>query len=277
MANKDDKRSRAYNDDKRELLKLKQGLINEEESSIKEEENGYGDKVNYEVVGVKNKVANFFYHYKWHVIIITFFVALAAFLVITTVLKEKGDIRVLGFSKDPDISSSLYYKSRDLELALEQFTPDFDNNGYTHVEFFYMNLNEEQDINYYYVNQSKLFSEVGTGVAQIYIADRELLLDIMGNQTEAESFVDLSRLYPDDPNVVDKYYYRVKGSSLADAAMYVESCPEDMFIAVRSESFSSYNQTDEAETAENHSRAIEVMDNIVKGIKVSEKESSETD
>lgn len=273
MSKKDDNRSRAYNDDKRELLKLKQGLI-EESESIKEEEHGYGDKAVYEVVGVKNKVSNFFYHYKWHVIVITFITAIAAFLIITTVIRENGDVRVLAFAKNTNTAASLYYKSNDFELALEQYTKDYDENGYTHVELFYMNMSEDQDYNYYYTNQTKLFSEVSSGTAQMYIADREMLSEILGSQTESEAYTDLSELYPDNPNIVDKYYFKVKGSSLAASAMYVEGCPEDMYIAIRNEEFKGYNQISGKQISENHARAMEILDNIIKGSKVTADEAA---
>lgn len=269
MSQKDDNRSKAYNDDKRELLKLKQGLI-EESDTIKEEKNGYGDKGVYEVVGIKNKVSNFFYHYKWHVIVIAFIIAVASFLIITTVTRQRGDIRVLAFAKDPDTASSLYYKTNDFELALEQFSEDYDDNGYTHTEFYFMNMGENQDYNYYFTNQTKLFSEVATGTAQIYIADREMMTEVIGDQTEEEAYVDLSAIYPNEPNIVDKYYFKVKGSHLAEAAMYVEGCPDNMYIAIRSKGFRGYNQISDEELAEKHSRAMEVLDNIIAGRKVVE-------
>lgn len=269
MSNKDDNRSKAYNDDKRELLKLKQGLI-EESETIKEEKNGYGDKGVYEVVGFKNKVSNFFYHYKWHVGVTIFIVALASFLIITTVIREIGDIRVLAFAKASDTTESITFKTKDFELAFEQFSKDYDDNGYIHTEFYFMNMGENQDYNYYFANQTKLFSEVATGTAQIYIADREMLTEVIGDQTEGEAYVDLSELYPDEPNIVDKYYFKIKGSNLADAAMYVEGCPEDMYLAIRSESFNSYNQISKDKLLENHSRALEVLDNIIAGRKPGE-------
>lgn len=264
MSKKDDNRSKAYNDDKRELLKLKQGLI-EESDTIKEEVNGYGDKGTYEVVGIKNKVSNFFYHYKWHVIVIAFIAVVTSFLIITTVTSEKGDIRVLAFAKDPDTVGSVAFKTKDFELAFEGFSEDYDDNGYIHTEFYYMNMGENQDYNYYFANQTKLFSEVASGTAQIYMADREMLSEVIGDQTEEEAYVDLSELYPDEPNIVDRYYFKVKGSRLAEAAMYVEGCPENMYIAIRSVDFKSYNQISGDKLAENHSRALEVLDKIING------------
>ena len=258
----------SYNDDKRELLKLKQGLI-EESETIKElphEEN-----INYEVKGAGKKIANFFYHYKIHIVLITFFVAVAAFLTYSVLSREKADIRVLVFGENPDTTASLFFKINDFETAFEQYTPNFDKNGYTHVEIFSMNMNPQQDSNYYMANQAKLFGELKSGIAQLYAADRSSLKSIIGEQKESQAFVDLSALYPDDPNVVDNYYYKIKGSSFADALMYMEGCPDDLYIAIRSSDFQGVNAYDD-EMAENHRRALEVFDNIVKDRKMTTEE-----
>ena len=79
----------SYQEDKRELLKLKQGLI-EESEQIHEEE-----KPVYQVHGAFKKIENFFYHYKWHVVVGLFAIVVLSFLVVSTLTKEKGDIRVI--------------------------------------------------------------------------------------------------------------------------------------------------------------------------------------
>lgn len=255
----------SYNDDKRELLKLKQGIITE--SDIIKEEGASADKAHYEVKGFKKKIANFLYLYKWQLIVIVFFAVIAFFLIYTTVSKEKADIRVLIFSGDQEISSSLYFKSHDIELALERYTPDFDGNKNVHADAYYIDMYPGQDGTYHTINQTKLMSEVGMATAQLYIADREQLSVILGDQEESKGFEDLSALYPDDPQIVDKYYYKIKGSSFAETALYVEGCPDDLYIAVRSNEFSGYAKVEDS-TLENHRRALEVLDNIVNDNKV---------
>lgn len=258
----------SYNDDKRELLKLKQGLI-EESDTIKElphEEN-----INYEVKGAGKKIANFFYHYKIHIVLITFFAAVTIFLTYSLITREQGDVRVLVFAENPDTTASVFFKINDFETAFEQYTPNFDENGYTHVEVFPINMNPQQDSNYYMSNQAKLFGELKSGIAQLYAADRSSLELITGDQEESQAFVDLSALYPDDPNVVDSYYYKVKGTSFADALMYMEGCPEDLYIAIRSSDFKGINPYND-EMAENHRRALEVFDNIINDRKITTEE-----
>lgn len=260
----------SYNDDKRELLKLKQGIITESET-IKEE-GAAADKAHYEVKGARKKIANFFYHYKWHLAVILFFAVVGFFLVYTTLSKEREDIRVLAFAENEEVSGYLYYKIGDLELALEQYTDDYDKNGEVHAELYYMDMNIGQDGTYYMINQTKLMSEVGLAKAQLYIADRSQLEVILGDQEESRGFEDLSALYPDDPQVTDKYYYKVKGSAFAKTVGNSESCPDDLYIAVRSNSFSGYAKLDDG-TLENHRRALEVLDNIVKDNKINDAEN----
>ena len=250
----------SYNDDKRELLKLKQGIITESET-IKEE-NAAADKKHYEVKGFKNKIANFFYLYKWQFVLVLFFAAVAAVLVYSTVSKEKADIRVLVFSGDKVISGDLYYKTHDIELAFEQHTEDFDNNGNVHTDTYYIDVSPQQDGTYHSINQTKLFSEIGLATAQIFLGDKAQLETVLGDQEKSSGFEDLSAMYPDDPQIVDKYYYKIKGSAFAEAARYAESCPDDLYMVIRSNKFSGYAKQDE-KIEECHRRALVVFDNII--------------
>ncbi len=59
----------------------------------------------------------------------------------------------------------------------------------------------------------------------------------------------------------------LKGSKLAEAAMYVESCPDDLYIVIRKEGFDGMNgYTDKM--AERHRRSLIVFDNIIKDNKI---------
>ena len=171
------------------------------------------------------------------------------------------------FSEDSEISGALYYKTHDIELALEQYTPDFDENKNIHTDVYYIDMAPNADGTLHQISQTKLMSEIGLANAQIYIADKAQLTTILGDQEESSGFENLSALYPDDPQIVDKYYYKVKGSPFAETALYVEGCPEDLYIAVRSNDFSGYAALSD-DILEYHRRALEVLDNIVNERKV---------
>lgn len=268
----------SYNDDKRELLKLKQGLI-EESKIIPVDEKGYGDKGKYEVKGVKNKIINFFYLYKIPIICVVFTAFILAFIIFSAASVEKEDLRVLMISSDSDICSTFLLKEKDYQAALEMYTPNYDGNDYIHVNNYSIDLSPKQDANYLYVNNTKLFSEISLDVAQIYIGDKKELINITltgegheeneideidTSNLEIKVYEDLSLLYPNDPHVVDKYFYQIKGTAFAEAALY-ENCPDNIYMVLRKK-----RENGDGKSAENHEKAAEVFDNIVKDNKVSE-------
>lgn len=241
----------SYQDDKRELLKLKQGLI-EESDTIKEEE-----KPVYELHGWK-RIANFFYHYKWRVIVGAFFLAVAGFFLYDMLKDDVGDLRILVVAKDGAVASNVGYKTMDFEHAFEQYCPDFDGNGYVHVDVFNIDLSENIQADYMLGNVTKLTGEISYGEAQMYLLDTPALESIT-TDGDLAGFVDLSERYPDCPQA-DGVFYRFKGSGIAALSGYVEACPEDLFLVVRKVTDRTANH-DRAEKAQ--LRALEVMDNIV--------------
>lgn len=260
----------SYNDDKRELLKLKQGLI-EESDVIPVDEHGYGDKGKYEVKGAKNKLINFFYLYKIPIIVVLFIAFLLSFIIFSAASVEKEDLRVLMLASDPEVCQSFLYKAEDYETALELYTPNFDGNKYIHVNNYNIDLSESADPNQIMVANTKLFSEIRMGVAQIFIGDMEQLTELLvvdENGERADAYEDLSLLYPDDPHVVDKYYYQIKGTPFAEAALY-NDCPDNIYMVLRKKDINGV-ATDDKNNIENHNKAVEVFDNIVKNNKVSE-------
>lgn len=242
----------SYQDDKRELLKLKQGLIEESESipvDVKPEKpelHGWA------------KVSNFFYHYKWHVIIGAFFAAVAAFLIYDIVKKEIGDMRVLVITKDTAVADNVMFKTKDFELAFEKYCPDFDDNGYVHVDVYNIDLSENADPDYMTAQVTKAMGEITYAEAQLYILDTPALESITNNGN-TDGFINIGELYPDCPEA-DGVFYHLKGSDYAVIANYVEACPEDLFMVIRRTTETTANK-ERAEKAQE--RALKVLDNII--------------
>ncbi len=243
----------SYQSDKRELLKLKQGLI-EESETIKEEE-----KPVYELHGWK-RISNFFYHYKWHVIVIAFFAAAAGFFLYDMLKDPVGDLRVLVVAKDSAVAANVAYKTKDFELALEKYCPDFDDSGYVHVDVYNIDLSENISAEYMLAGVTKLTGEITYGEAQMYLMDTPALESIIADG-DTSGFVNLEERYPDCAQA-DGIFYRLKDSELAYFSNYVEACPEDLFLVVRKVTDQTANR-DRAEKAQR--RALEVMDNIAGG------------
>lgn len=241
-------------DDKRELLKLKQGIIEESETIVEE-------KPHHEELHGFARVSNFIYHNKIYIIIVAFFAIVVTFLVVSTVTQERGDARIIIVGNDSSVIASIYFKLDDYEKALESFTIDYDNNGYVHDDIFYIDMSPTADSQYYMSNQAKLYGELATGKAVMLIGNMAMFEELLAGETPDGMLTNLSDLYPENSAVFDDYYYQVKGSALADAAGYVESCPEDLFIAIRSD-FQGLTSNDE-ELKINRKRALEILDNII--------------
>ncbi len=243
----------SYQDDKRELLKLKQGIIDESESEIHEEE-----KPVYELHGFK-RIENFFYHNKWYVIAGVFFAAVAAFLINSLLQKQQGDIRVLVVTKDKEISSNVMYKTQEFEEAFELYCPDYDNSGYIHVDVYSADLSDNPDPQYSLAAVTKVTSEAMYGEAQLFIVD-SAAADAITNGNLSQ-FVDLSELYP-DADCIQGRFLHIKDSGFAVNAQYLEACPDDLYMAVK-----VVNETDTnaSRAIPAQKKALEVMDNIVNG------------
>lgn len=242
----------SYQDDKRELLKLKQGLI-EESEEIHEEE-----KPVYELHGWK-RIENFFYHNKWYVIAGVFFAAVAAFLIISMLQREKADMRVLVVTKDSVIASEMLYKTGDLEKAFELYCPDYDDNGAIHVEVYNIDLSDNPDPQYTLAAVTKVTSEIMLGEAQLFLVDA-LGADAVTNGNLSQ-FVDLGKLYP-DVSYIDGPFLKIKDCGFAVNAQYYEACPDELYLAVRNASESDDNS---GRSMPAKKKALEVVDNIVNG------------
>lgn len=244
----------SYQEDKRELLKLKQGLI-EESEQIHEEE-----KPVYEIHGAFKKIENFFYHYKWHVVVGLFAIVVLSFLVVSTLTKEKGDIRVLVMTKNPTVASSVLYKTGDYEVAFERFCPDFDDSGYIHAEIYNIDLSDNVDPEYMMAGVTKATSEIQLGESQMYIVDKEGLDAITDG--DYSTLMNLSELYPDCP-YIDGYFFKIKESPFAYECNYAGACPDNLYIVVRSITPDGIANPEKSREAQK--KALEVLDNIING------------
>lgn len=259
--------------EKAELLKLRQGLI-EESEEIPED-----SPPTYEKPKGWKAVENFFYHYKWAMFGTIFAVALVTFLTVQTLTREKNDLYVLIISNTH--SDDLFVNTEELEVALERYCPDFDNNGYVHVGVNYIDLSTKNGMSEYTdaMNQ-KFHAELFTGDSQLYISDRQIIrlintvTDASSNVTteaseepstaevplHSEFFRDLTELYP------DAALYQNVGLQLNTTGMMDQmrwsSCPDDIGIYLRNEF--AVDMTGNSDHAREQRRRAEiVLDNIV--------------
>lgn len=263
--------------EKAELLKLRQGLIEESEEIPENQPPKYEKPKGWKAV------ENFFYHYKWMLGGTIFAVALVTFLVVQTVAREKEDLYVLVISNSS--SSGLYSKVDEIEVALERYCPDFDGNGNVHVGVNFIDLNTSNGMNEYTDAQQQKFSaELYTGNSQLYLTDRQIIrlinevTDASDNYTEeaateevsateevplhTQFFRDFTEQYP-DATLYQGCGLQLNTTGFIDQARW-KSCPDTVGLYLRDEfSMDMTGNGDKAQ--EQRRRAGIVYDNIVSG------------
>lgn len=256
MGNKDEERERQKQQEYRELLKMKQGLIEESELIP---ETGYEKPP--ELHG-RAKFSNFIYHNKWYLIVGIFAAALLTFLIVQTVTREKNDLYVLVISTTRQ--SELGWRTSDLEAALEKYCPDFDGNGYVHVGINYIDISTESGVSDYSNAQSiKFTSEIFSGESQLFIADEGLWAALFDNETTASSnfFESFSDRLPEDV-LYNGAGIRLNSTVLCNDARW-NTCPDIINIFFRAEYVNVVGN--EKRAAEQRERAQTVLRNILDG------------
>jgi len=255
----------SYNDEKRELLKMKQGII--EESDIIESE---ADKVVLEKPTGMAAVENFFYHNKWFIIVGLFFGLLIIFLVHQTLTREKADMTVLLVTSDSLKAPNLYQKVNDIELALEKYCPDFDKDGNVHVDVFMIDLTKSNpDPQYVNSNATKFFGEMQRGVAQLLICDTGILGDDEnGNEVSFDSmFKDLGEVTGAD-RYNGKTSISLKDTVFVKDAKWENSCPDILGFSIRNMTSDLLGYNEDALLR--NEQAGEVLNNILSGNVINE-------
>ena len=259
--------------EKAELLKLRQGIIEESEEIPEDEPPKYEKPKGWKAV------ENFFYHYKWRLIGSIFAVALISFMVVQTVTRQKNALYVLVIANSS--SDGFYAKTADIEVALERYCPDFDGNGYVHVGVNYIDLSSRGGMSEYSDAQLDKFSaELFTGDSQLFLSDRQIInlinsyTDTSDNVAEeiteesataevpmhSEFFRDLSEEFP-DAVLYQNVGVQLNSTGFTDQAKW-KSCPDTIGLYLRNE-FQTDMTGNGDRAKEQRRRAEIVLDNIV--------------
>ncbi|MCM1166740.1 MAG: hypothetical protein NC299_07245 [Lachnospiraceae bacterium] len=255
MSKKDDERQRKAHEEYIELLKMKQGLIEESELIP---ETGYVEMPKLNAWG---KFKNFVYHNKVFILLWGFLGALAVFLTVQLVTRKIYDVYVLVISTTAE--SELGWRYGDLEEALTQYCPDFDGNGYVKVGVNYIDLSSVETMTEYSAAQSMKFSsEMYTGDSQLYIADEGLWEYLYGaDGIELELFEDMTEYFPED-ELYNGVGLHLNATGLQKAARW-DTCPDMINVFLRREyPYATGNQKDAEEQRE---RAQTLLRNILEG------------
>ena len=253
-AEREKKKREAYEkklqDEKIALIRLKQGVIDENESEIHEEKE---EEVK---LSFGKKIANFFYHNKWWLGLGTFFACLAIFLGYDLMTKPRPDMVILMLCVNDDVGKSVY-----LDDFFSEYGEDSNGNGKVLVNVYYIPYGEDEYQNYINGVTNKLTNYLTNNEAVMIIGDKRTTDDLL---TPDENFVDLSRLYPDNPHVKDYFFY-VKGTKFAEQLGVDEyKIGDDMFFAIRKPQ--NLINASEKKMQETYDKDFPTFDRIIKAL-----------
>lgn len=242
-----EKYAKSLAEEKIELLKLKQGVIDESDKlDVKQSE-----KVHYTPW---QKFKNFIYHNKWWLGIASFLTIMAAFLIYDTLTNIKADVLVMLLCDDTEFQN----KKEDIAKYFDTLTEDYNDDGKKYADIIYIPISDDEDANMdglYESNITRLSAEFQMGETMLVIADGSSDSLVVPN----ENLIDLEKLYPNDPNV-KSYAYHLKNTAFAERIGFNGALPDDIYIGVRKVTKSL---TSEKSMQKNYDIAIDVLDNLI--------------
>lgn len=251
IAQKEKEKQEAYEkqlrDEKIELIRLKQGEIEQSEilSESKEE------KVK---LPFFKRISNFFYHNKWWLGIGVFFVALGGYLIYDLVTKTDPDVVILYI----DNSAEIAYSEKFTDY-LQNLCGDINDDGKAAASVYYIPYTGVEYTDYNNGSTTKLIAEMQNADAMLVIsgkmADDAISPDI--------TLVDLETLYPDNPHV-KKYGFYLKDTSFAEKIGYSGEIDDELFLGIRA--VAPVQWADEEEMQESYDKAIVILDMLIKDL-----------
>lgn len=256
MSKKEEERARKAREEYVELLKMKQGLIEESELIP---QTGYDEIPKLHGLA---KLGNFVYHNKAFILIGAFLLAVAVFLTVQIATREIYDLYVLVISTSGE--SELLWRYDDIEEALTKYCPDFDNNGYVKVGVNFIDLGAVNNGTEYGNAQTMKFSsELYMGESQMFIGDEGFWEYLYGSDDglDVQIFEDLSEYFPED-ELFQKTGLHINSTSLNKDARW-DTCPDSINIFLRCEFDRATGNKKNIQ--EQRERAHIVFQNIVEG------------
>lgn len=241
--------------EKIDILKMKQGLI--EESEVVPE-SGY---VKIPEQHGWEKFKDFFWRNKAFIFMGAFLVFVIAICVGQVIFKEKEDLHVIIVTSSAD--SELSWRHYDFEEVLEQYCPDFDENGKVNVGVNYINRSVAGEVltEMEQIQSQKLTAELMSADAQLIIGDEEFA-DWMINGGKPEDY-----FLPQTDKCSEDMLYEEVGVRLnkTDFAKTVHwsKCPDEVVLLVREELNNGTGNV--KRNAIKRERAQTVLQNILDG------------
>lgn len=251
---REEEQKKAYEEqlkrDKIELIKLKEGVISEEDIPHETQEEKH--------YTIWQRIGNFIYHEKAYILFGLAFAALVVFIIYSIVSADHPDMTILYIDNDPNME----YICDDAANVFEPYCEDVNGDGEVMVKMFYVpeELGEDNaasmQMNQAY--RTKLVAEFQAGEV-IMVIGTERVYKEMGIYGDG-LLQDMTELYPDDKNATD-FGYKITGTTLAEAMGY-EDLREDLYISFRTPQ--KLIGTSIKEMEENYEIALRTFDNYIK-------------
>lgn len=209
-----------------ELLKMKQGLIEESELIP---DTGYA-----EISAPRGgkRLTNFIYRNKPFIVIGAIIVFVFVFCLYQFITREKVDLYVLTISRTED--SEIGWHALDLERALEEYCPDFDENGKVNVEVAHVNLKfDEANSQQEGAEMERFRSHLSLARAQLIITEDAFLDYLYKSGYSKDFFVYKPNDCPEDMLYGD-VGIRMNLTAFAKEARW-GTCPDNVVFLVRNE------------------------------------------
>lgn len=252
----EEERRKKLAQDKLELMKLKNGII-EESETIKEEEKTV------RVLSTKEKISNFFYHYKLPVIFGGVMLAAFGFMIYDAVTREKPDMYVLS-----TCNNGLEMRTEELEEFFERYCEDKNGDGEIVVQVISAPVSDDYQTNE--SNQAKILTQLQMDKTVIILTcdgnyDLEAKVDENGLYTEdnyvfSDTFEDLRDDFEGNDSVDIKGYH-FRGEKISEALGW-EEMPDNIIMSLRTPGEPLHG--DYETMKENYDDAFEILNEIMK-------------
>ncbi len=202
-----------------ELIRLKQGVIEESETIHEEQE----EQKKYTIW---QKIGNFFYHNKWWMGIGCFMAFVVGFLIYSTITTVRADLVVLLVSDDDAFNAQCSYR---IEEIFEQYIEDENGDGKISVDVYYIPSSEASaQMSGFTGDSTKLFAEFQIGESLLVISDLDADAFIVPDST-------LDDLEPHfgDYTQTEAFRFYLHDTDFAESVGWTEPLDKDIYIGIR--------------------------------------------
>lgn len=207
-------RDRQIAADRLELMKLKSGVIEESETIYEEHEEA-------PEMTKKQKLANFWYHYKIPVIFAVFLIAVVGFIVYDEVTRVRPDMTIMMIA-----NNGLAYREQEMEEFFEKYVDDLNGDGKVNVLVMEVPLDSASNTQMQLGNRNKVVAQMQTGENIMVITDSNtdtMFLNMMKR--------DLDKDFPGN-EYIDIDGLSLNFKFLAEELKF-ENMPNDVHLAMR--------------------------------------------